>query len=62
MGRKPSPTLVGAFVLGAIALAVVAVLVFGSGSLRDNKVLPYYYGFVSGLLLFVILFGFPLLA
>lgn len=37
-----------------------AVLVFGSGSLRDNKVMPFYYGLVSGLLLFVIFFGFPL--
>ena len=37
-----------------------AVLAFSSGSLRDNKALPYYYGAVSGLLIYVILFGFPL--
>lgn len=29
--RKANPALIGAFVLGAIALAVVAVLLFGSG-------------------------------
>ena len=40
--------------------ACFAVLAFSSGSLRDNKALPYYYGMMSGLLIYVILFGFPL--
>src|SRR6185295_14275313 len=40
--------------------ACFALLAFASGSLRDNKALPYYYGMVSGLLIYVILFGFPL--
>jgi len=37
-----------------------AVLVFSSGALRDNQAMPYYYGIVSGLLVYIILFDFPL--
>jgi hypothetical protein len=37
-----------------------SVLVFGYVSLPENKVLAYYYGTVSGLLIYVIFFGFPL--
>ena len=31
MGKKTSPTLIGAFVVGAVALAVIGVTIFGSG-------------------------------
>jgi len=37
-----------------------SVLVFGYVSLPENKVLAYYYGTVTGLLIYVIFFGFPL--
>ncbi len=37
-----------------------AVLAFSSGALRDNQAMPYYYGIVSGLLVYIILFDFPL--
>ena len=30
MNKKISPTLIGAFVIGAIALLVIAIIVFGS--------------------------------
>ena len=33
MNKKISPTLIGAFVVGAAALVVLAVIVFGSGRL-----------------------------
>ena len=33
MNKKVSPTLIGAFVLGGLALVVVVVLLFGSGRL-----------------------------
>ena len=41
--------------------ACFALLAFSSGVLRDNKALPYYYGTFCGLLVYVILCGFPLL-
>jgi paraquat-inducible protein B len=31
MGKKVNPTVIGLFVLGAILLAVIGVIVFGSG-------------------------------
>jgi paraquat-inducible protein B len=31
MGRKANPALIGAFVIGALALAVIGVVVLGSG-------------------------------
>ncbi|NCD34014.1 MAG: MCE family protein [Spartobacteria bacterium] len=37
MSKKVNPTLVGTFVLGAVALAVASVIVFGGGSLLDKK-------------------------
>ena len=33
MNKKISPAMIGAFVLGALALIVIAILVFGSGRL-----------------------------
>ena len=33
MNKKVSPTLIGAFVVGALALVVIAVIAFGSGQL-----------------------------
>jgi hypothetical protein len=48
--------------------ACFSALVFTSGPLhalafsdQENRALAYYYGVVSGMLLYVILFGFPLL-
>jgi hypothetical protein len=38
-----------------------SVLVFSYVSLPQNKVLSYYYGTVSGLLLYIIFFGFPII-
>ena len=44
MNKKISPTLIGAFVLGAVALLVVAVIAFGSGRLfRQNKEFVLYF-------------------
>jgi paraquat-inducible protein B len=50
-GRKASPELIGAFVLGAAALAVAAVAVFGSGRLfrRQLQAVAYFGGSVNGL-------------
>ncbi len=51
MGRKPNPTVIGAFVLGAIALAVLGVLVFGSGQYfrKTNRWVLYFPGSIDGL-------------
>ncbi|HSP96624.1 MAG TPA: MlaD family protein, partial [Candidatus Dormibacteraeota bacterium] len=51
MGKKGSPAIVGAFVLGALALAVVGVLVFGSGKFFRHtvEVVMYFPGSVDGL-------------
>lgn len=51
MGKKANPAIVGLFVLGAIVLAVVGVLVFGSGKLFRNTVeaVMYFPGSVDGL-------------
>ena len=38
-----------------------SILVFSYVSLEGNKMLSYYYGMISGFLLFIIFFGFPLL-
>ena len=43
MNKKMSPAVIGAFVLGAVALIIIAILVFGSGRLfrqtRDVRAL-----------------------
>lgn len=51
MGKKANPAVVGLFVLGALVLAVVGVLVFGSGKLFRNtvEVVMYFPGSVDGL-------------
>jgi len=51
MSKKANPTVVGGFALGAIALAVVAVLVLGSGSFfRERpKAVAYFQGNIQGL-------------
>jgi len=46
MSRRANPTLIGAFVVGAAALAVAAVLTFGSGRLFETR-LPYVMYFDS---------------
>ena len=44
MNKKMSPTVIGAFVLGAVALIVIAILVFGSGRLfRQTKDFVLYF-------------------
>jgi paraquat-inducible protein B len=51
MSKSANKTLVGAFVLGALALAVIAVVVFGGGRLFADKetMVMYFSGSVKGL-------------
>jgi paraquat-inducible protein B len=51
MSRKANPTLVGAFILGAVALAVAGVAVFGGGSFmrKEQRLVAYFEGNVRGL-------------
>jgi paraquat-inducible protein B len=51
MNKKASPTLIGAFVVGALALIVVAVIAFGSGRLfrQSKQFVLYFPGEVNGL-------------
>jgi len=51
MSKRASPTLIGAFVLGAIGLAVLGVVVFGSGRFfrETNRFVSYFDGSVNGL-------------
>lgn len=51
MSKQANPTVVGSFVLGAVALGVAAIVVFGSGSLFEKrlKVVAYFEGEVGGL-------------
>ena len=51
MNKKISPTLIGAFVVGAVALLVIAIIAFGSGQLfRESKEFVLYFdGTVNGL-------------
>jgi paraquat-inducible protein B len=51
VSKKPSPTLVGAFVLGAAMLVVTAVAIWGSGRLFDRRYryVCYFPGSVNGL-------------
>jgi len=46
-----TPTLVGAFVIGSLVLIVMAVLFFGSGAFRENRlsVVSFFKGSVAGL-------------
>jgi paraquat-inducible protein B len=49
--KQPSATLIGAFVLGALALVVAAILFFGSGALFTPRftAVSYFRGSVAGL-------------
>jgi paraquat-inducible protein B len=51
MSKKASPALIGAFVLGAVALAVAGVMLFGSGRLfhRRSQFVMFFPGTVNGL-------------
>ena len=51
MSKQASPTLIGAFVVGAIALVVVGLLVFGGGRFFADRVtwVTYFPGSVKGL-------------
>lgn len=51
MGKKPNPTLIGAFVMGALALLVVGITVFGSGRMfrRAYPFVLYFDSNVNGL-------------
>jgi paraquat-inducible protein B len=51
MSKRISPTLIGSFVLGALALLVVAVIAFGSGRLfrQTKEFVAYFDGDVNGL-------------
>lgn len=51
MGRKPNPAVIGAFVLGALALGLVGLLVFGSGKYfsKFTHYVIYFPGSVNGL-------------
>ena len=48
---KPSATLIGAFVLGSIALIVAGVLFFGRGSFAEQRIpfVSFFYKSVAGL-------------
>ncbi len=51
MSKKPDNVLIGAFVVGAVALSVLAILVFGSGSFFEDKnfFVLHFKGSVKGL-------------
>jgi paraquat-inducible protein B len=49
--RRPNPVVIGAFVIGAMTLAVAALLFFGGGVLREKRmtVVSFFDGSVAGL-------------
>ena len=51
MSKRANPTVIGAFVLGAVVLIIVGVVVFGSGQLfaQKQKFVAYFSGSVKGL-------------
>jgi paraquat-inducible protein B len=51
MGKKINPALIGGFVLGAVALAVLGVIVFGGGQFfkKTRPYVMYFPGSVNGL-------------
>ena len=51
MGSKVNPTVIGTFVVGALALAVVSILLFGGGKLFQDKAsyVIFFNGSVQGL-------------
>jgi hypothetical protein len=50
MGRRANPRLIGAFIVGAVALIVIGLLVFGRGRLFIEKrtYVLYFDGSVKG--------------
>jgi paraquat-inducible protein B len=51
MSKQANPTVIGGFVLGALILAVIAILVFGGGALFRERVpmMTFFPGSVQGL-------------
>jgi len=51
MSKPASKTLIGVFVLGALALAVIALVIFGSGKFFESRItyVMYFDGSVKGL-------------
>jgi paraquat-inducible protein B len=51
MNKKISPAMIGAFVIGAVALIIIAILVFGSGRLfrQTREFVLYFDNSVNGL-------------
>jgi len=51
MSKKANPTLVGGFVLGALSLLIIAIIVFGSGSLfrQRPRAVAFFQGNIQGL-------------
>jgi paraquat-inducible protein B len=51
VARQPSKTLIGAFVVGAVALATIGIIVFGSGRFFQKRVtcVMYFSGSIAGL-------------
>src|SRR4030067_1266217 len=51
MGKEANKTLIGVFVVGAIALIVAAVLIFGGGKFfrKTYKVVMFFEGSIKGL-------------
>jgi len=51
MGKKANPAVIGGFVVGAVALAVAGVLIFGSGEFLKEQMswVSYFPGSVDGL-------------
>jgi paraquat-inducible protein B len=50
MGRRANPTLIGAFIVGAVALIVIGLLVFGRGLFSERQTYVMYFdGSVRGL-------------
>src|SRR4030095_6154224 len=51
MGKKANPTVIGLFVVGALALAIAGVVVFGSGQFfkRTEEFVMFFPGSVNGL-------------
>jgi paraquat-inducible protein B len=51
MGRKANPALIGGFVVGAVALAVAGILIFGSGKFfkHTSRYVCFFPGAVDGL-------------
>jgi paraquat-inducible protein B len=51
VAKRPSKTLIGAFVVGAVALATLGIVVFGSGRFFQKRVtcVMYFSGSITGL-------------